>query len=296
MDLNHLIVFVKIVETGSLTKAAVALKQPKSRVSRTLSSLERDLGAELIHRTTRHLQLTDIGRRFFDRCRGPLSGLEEAARDIANCSQEIQGHIRLTAAQDFGNHLMAPIVDEFLGAFPRVSIDLLLTQEPLNLIEQSIDLAIRIGNLKDSSFKALRVAELGMLLVAHPGWVERHTSVNHLDDLEKVDCVGFLPYGQKWTFQNGKEKRTIRIHSRVATNSPDLALQFALDGKGPAILPSFICRKHLQAGSLTGLFRSWKGPAGAVHLVFPYQRQMPPHVRRFADFIVPRIRAQLSPV
>lgn len=291
-DLNHLTVFTKIVETGSLTKAAKTLQQPKSRVSRILSNLERDLGVELIHRTTRHLQLTEIGKRFYERCRGPLTGLEEAARDLEDCTTEVQGHIRVTAAQDFGNTLLAPMIDEFQRSYPKVTMDLLLTQESLNLVEQSIDLAIRLGALKDSGLKAHKVADLNILLVASPVWLEANPTLHQLEDLEKVECLGFLPFGSKWTFQNGREKKVLKITSRLSTNNPELILQFALRAKGPALLPDYLCRSHLQAGSLVPLFKSWKGSSAPIHLVFPYQKQMPQHVRRFADYLIPKIRAQ----
>lgn len=293
-DLNHLGVFVKIVETGSLTKAAQALQQPKSRVSRILANLERDLGVELIHRTTRHLQLTEIGKRFYERCRGPLSGLEEAARDIEDCTQEVQGHIRMTAAQDFGNTLLAPMIDEFQRIYPEVTMDLLLTQDSLNLIEQSIDLAIRLGSLKDSGLKAHKVGELGINLAVSPVWLERNAPLNHLEDLEGVDCLGFIPFQNKWTFHNGKEKKTIKVKSRLSTNNPEVSLQFALRARGPALLPDYLCRSHMQSGALVPLFKTWKGVTAPIHLVFPYQKQMPQHVRRFADFLIPKIKAQFS--
>ncbi|MBX2988369.1 MAG: LysR family transcriptional regulator [Bdellovibrionaceae bacterium] len=295
MDLNHLSVFVKIAETGSLTKAAQALGQPKSRVSRILSSLERDLKVQLIHRTTRHLQLTDIGKRFYEHCKGPLAGLEEAARDLSDCTQEVQGRIRLTAAHDVGAMLLPPIIDDFSRLYPRVEFEIILAQESLNLVRDSIDIAIRIGQLKDSSLKSHRVADLMLILVASPGFLESHPVPNQLSDLGVLPCLGFEAVrGKGWTFTNGREKRTLRVDHAIVANNPEFILKVALRGRGVALLPDILCRDHLQNGKLVHLFRSWHGEPVPINLIFPYQKQMPHHVRRFMDFLLNRLRASLG--
>lgn len=295
LDLNHLTVFAKIVESGNLTRAAKVLDLPKSRVSRILSQLEKDLGVQLIHRTTRNLQLTEIGRQFYERCKGPLAGLEDAARNLCMNSKEIQGRIRLTSAQDFASSLLVGPIDEFSRLYPKVQFDVLLSQEPLDLIRESIDLAIRIGPLKDSGLKAIKVAEVSLILVASPQFLEKWTSMNSIDDLTHTPTLGFEALkGRGWTFRNGREKRTFKIDCSMTTNNPDFNLRLCLRGRGIALLPDYLCQDHLKSGSLVHLFKSWKGESVPISLVYPYQKQMPAHIRRFADFLMARLKAALA--
>lgn len=294
-DLNHLVVFEKIAETGSLTKAAQSLNLPKSRVSRILSSLERDLGVQLIHRTTRHLQLTDLGRRFYSNSQGPLTGLIEAARDLSECNNEIMGLIRMTAAEDFGLSLLPPLIDEFNRLYPKVSFEVVLAQESLNLVQESIDVAVRIGALKDSRMKAQKVGDIQMILVASPEFVETRAPMNQLSDLLNAPCLGFsVTQNRGWTFTNGREKKTLKIEPLISSNNPGFALKLALRGRGIALVPDYLCHDHLKNGQLVHLFRSWRGEQVPVSLVFPYQKQLPPHVRRFADFLIGKLRAAIG--
>lgn len=294
-DLNHLLVFGKIAETGSLTKAAQSLNLPKSRVSRILSSLERDLGVQLIHRTTRHLQLTDLGRRFYNHSQGPLTGLIEAARDLSECNDEIMGLIRMTAAEDFGMALLPGLVDEFTRLYPKVSFEILLAQESLNLVQESIDVAIRIGALKDSRMKAQKIADINLILAASPAFIESRPPMNHLSDLLNVPCIGFSTLQNRgWTFTNGREKKTVKVEPTITSNNPSFALRLALRGRGVALLPDYLCHEPLKGGQLAHLFRSWRSEQVPVSLVFPYQKQLPPHVRRFADFLIGKLRAAIG--
>lgn len=295
LDLNHLVVFTKIVESGNLTRTAHVLGVPKSKVSRILSQLEKDLGVQLIHRTTRHLQLTDMGRRFYEKCQGPLAGLEAAAAHLKENATDIQGRIRLTAAQDLGSTLLPGPLDEFSRLYPKIQFEVILSQESLNLVQESIDVAIRVGELKDSRFKAHKVADVSLILVASPRFLEAQNPPATLSDLTKVPCLGFEALkGRGWVFRNGKEKRSFKIEPAVMTNNPEFNLRLALKGRGVALIPDFICREALQSGSLVHLFKNWKGDSVPISLVFPYQRQMPIHVRRFADFLLTRLKTDLN--
>ncbi|MBX3042014.1 MAG: LysR family transcriptional regulator [Bdellovibrionaceae bacterium] len=295
LDLNHLTVFTKIVESGNLTRTAHVLGVPKSKVSRILSQLERDLGVQLIHRTTRHLQLTDMGQRFYEKCQGPLAGLEAAAAHLRENTDDIQGRIRLTAAQDLGSTLLPGPIDEFSRRYPKIQFQVILSQESLNLVQESIDIAIRVGELKDSRFKAHKIADVSLILVASPRYLETHAPLATLSDLEKAPCLGFEALkGRGWVFRNGKEKRSFKIEPAVMTNNPEFNLKLALKGRGVALLPDYICRESLQSGSLVHLFKNWKGDRVPVSLVFPYQKQMPVHVRKFADFLLSRLKTDLS--
>jgi DNA-binding transcriptional LysR family regulator len=295
IDLNHLTVFAKIVESGSLTKASLALHQPKSRVSRVLSALERDLGLQLVHRTTRHLQLTDIGRRFYEHCKGPLAGLEEATRDLADCAEDVQGVIRLTAPQDMGTSVLPTMIDEFSKMYPKIHFEVVLAQESLNLVSESIDVAIRFGPLKDSSMKAQKVAEISLILVASPNFIETQPPLNQLSDIMNLPCLSFeATKGKAWSFNNGREKRTLKVKHTMIANNPEFLLKMALKHRGVALLPDFLCRDHLQTGALVQLFRTWKSDVVPLSLVFPYQKQLPYHIRRFADFLKIRLQATMG--
>lgn len=295
IDLNHLNVFTKIVESGNLTRAAQILGLPKSRVSRILSQLERDLGVQLIHRTTRHLQTTEIGRQFYERCKTPLTGLEEATAQLTENSKELQGRIRLTAAQDFGSALLAAPIDEFSRLYPNIQFEVILSQESLNLVQESIDIAIRIGRLKDSGLKAHKLAEVSLILVASPLLLEHRPALTQIEDLVNYPCLGFQAFSSRgWTFRNGKEKRTLKVSPDLISNNPEFNLKLAVRGRGIALLPDYICKDHLQSGTLIHLLKNWRGEPVPIHLVFPYQKQMPHHVRRFADFLLTRLKAALD--
>ncbi|HRO67281.1 MAG TPA: LysR family transcriptional regulator [Pseudobdellovibrionaceae bacterium] len=295
LDLNHLTVFMKIVESGNFTRAARALEVPKSKVSRTLSQLEKDLGVQLIHRTTRHFQLTDIGRGFYERCRGPLAGLEAATVDLKESLSEIQGRIRLTSAQDLGSTLLPGPVNEFSRLYPKIQFEVILSQESLNLIRESIDIAVRLGELRDSGCKAHKIGHVSLILVASPQFLESHSSLTDLSDLENAPCLGFEALKSRgWVFRNGKEKRALKILPAVSTNNPEFTLRLALKGLGVALLPDYICRDFLQTGALAHLFKDWKGETVPVSLVFPYRKRMPVHVRKFADFLLARLKSSLD--
>ncbi len=295
IDLNHLAVFAKIAESGSLTKAAQNLGQPKSRVSRILSALEKDLGVQLIHRTTRYLQLTDIGQRFYDHCRGPLAGLEEATRDLSNCTEEIQGKIRITAAQDFGLALLPMMIDEFSRLYPKVFFDVNLSQESLNLVQESIDIAVRFGPLKDSGLKVHKVGDIHLALVATPEFLSSRPPLNQLSDLVEAPCLCFEASRQKgWSFTNGRERKMIKIKPALTSNNPDFLLKMALRSRGVALLPDYLCREALKSGRLVGLFKTWRSEGIQVSLVFPYQKQLPQHLRRFTDFLLHQMGTALG--
>src|SRR5207253_8088426 len=158
IDLNQILIFIKVVETGSFTKAAELLKQPKSRISRRLAALEKSLGTQLIYRTTRQMQLTETGKDYFRRCSPLIQDLENANNAMTTHAEEISGVLRITAPEDYGKMILAPLIDDFIKKHPKVKAEVILSGAYLDLVQESIDIAIRIGNLKDASMKSKRVS------------------------------------------------------------------------------------------------------------------------------------------
>ena len=166
LDLNQIQTFVKLAQAGSFTKAAQILRQPKSRVSRRLAALEKELGVQLIYRTTRQFQLTETGRAFYEKAQGLIAGLEALSAEVSDTTTQIAGVIRITASDDMGVKYLPPILDEFSRLHPQIQFDVVLTQSYVDLVKESIDVALRIGHLKDSSLRAKKVGSLKNIFIA----------------------------------------------------------------------------------------------------------------------------------
>ena len=268
---------------------------PKSRVSRVLAALERDLGVALMHRTTRRVALTDEGRRFLDRCHAPLESIEEAARSLASQGEALRGTIRLTAPQDFGNALLPPILDDFLALHPAVRIEVVLAQDYVDLVQGSIDVAIRIGPLADSRLKVRKIAGTRLSLVASPTFLESAGPFSQLADLVRAPALSLTHQHRRgWVLTNGKARQILRVEPIVVANDPELLLRMALRNRGVALLPDFACEPHLRTGRLTRLFRTWRGEGASIQLVHPYRKSPPAAVGRFGEFLATRLRAAIA--
>lgn len=169
LDLNQIRTFVKLVQSGSFTKAAEVLRQPKSRVSRRLAALEKDLGVQLIYRTTRQFQLTETGRTYYERAQGLIDGLESLSLEVNEATTEVSGVIRVTASDDMGLKYLPIILDEFSKLYPRIRFEIVLSQAYVDLVKESVDVALRIGALKDSSLRVRKVGFLKNILVCDAG-------------------------------------------------------------------------------------------------------------------------------
>lgn len=294
LDLNQIRTFVKLVQLGSFTKAAEVLRQPKSRVSRRLAALERELGVQLIYRTTRQFQLTETGRSFFERAQGLIEGLESLSSEVSESTSEISGLIKVTAADDMGVKYLPLILDEFSRHYPQIRFEVFLSQSFVDLVKDSIDVALRIGPLKDSSLKARRVGYLKNILIATPGLLERFRHWEDVTQLESIPFVGMSNINKVEVFR-GSDGRSLKFKPNVkfTANNPAMLLELALLGKGVALVPEFLCFEHIKSGRLIHVHKNFHGQETPIHIVTPEQKELPIKIKKFTDFLAKRLKELL---
>lgn len=298
IDLNRIQIFTRVVMAGSFTKAALMLGQPKSRISRQISSLEKELGLQLIHRTTRQFQLTEAGRLYYQQIKDHLDEIQSATQGLSRFSEKISGKLRITAPEDIGVILMPKLVQEFLGTYPDVSLELIVTDERLDLINDSIDLAIRVGAGQDSSLVQRKIGHIRFILVGSPQLIDRHGSVPQLESLHQWPCLNFSPRKMsspkkqtQWTLQKGKMTKKINIDPRMSVNNLLILREMAILGQGLAFLPQFMVDEPSQKGHLIHLLKDWSTEGPHLNLTRLPQKVVLPSVRRLSEFLVLRLGA-----
>lgn len=292
LDLNQIMVFVKVVESGSFTKAAEVLNQPKSRLSRRLAALEKSLETQLLYRTTRQMQLTEAGKEYYRKCAPLLQNLQEANTTLTSKSEQLSGTIRVTAPEDFGKMILSHLIDEFLKIHPKVRFDVVLAGAYLDLVKESIDVAVRIGSLKDASLKSKKVLELSSIVVASPAFLEKHGTVSRPEQLREVPCLSFT-FMRKGLWRLLREKHEVRIKTEgsVIANSPEFMYHFALLGRGAALLPPFLCEEALKDGRLVHILKGWASPSVPIHLLTPAQKETSLRTKLFMGFVWERLNS-----
>ena len=293
IDLNQILIFVKVVDTGSFTKAAELLKQPKSRISRRLAALERSLGTQLIYRTTRQMQLTETGKDYYRRCQPLIEDLENANNAMTTHAEELSGILRITAPEDYGKMILTGLIDEFLKKHPKMKIEMVLAGAYLDLVKESIDIAIRIGHLKDASMKSKKISSMLNILVASPSFLEKHATLTKPEQLSKVPCLPFESgtRGGQWRLIRDKHETKVKVQGPVTANSPDFIYHMALLGRGVALIPRFLCERSLISGDLVHIMKGWTSETIPVHLLSPAQKEIPAKTKAFMDFVWEKVNS-----
>jgi DNA-binding transcriptional LysR family regulator len=275
--------FVRIVEKGSLTAAAASLDVSLPSMVRTLAALERDLGVTLLNRTTRRLHLTDEGRQYLERCGTILSQVNEAEAELHARRTAPRGRLAMTAPVLFGRRYVAPIVGEFVSRHPEVRAELLFVDRVVNLIEEGLDAAVRIGRLADSSLVAVPVGQVRRVVCASPAYLRRHGTPRRPEDLRAHRCVRFtgLAPHPEWTFRSGP--RRIVIDSVVSCNQADTAIEACAAGLGVGLFLSYMVAPLARERKLSYVLEEYEIEPQPVHLVYPHSRRLSPTVRAFAD-------------
>ena len=286
MDLNEIYVFSKVVELQSFTKASKFLGIPKSRISRKVSSLERELGIQLLYRTTRQIELTPAGKQYFQRCHKIMDEIDSLNAEITSMSDDISGDICITAPEDMAVRFFPKLTDEFLSMYPRIKFDFYLTGRRVDLIREPVDLALRVGKLQDSTLKIRKVGDIYNIVCATPTFLSLNSSINELTDLEKVHAIGFGELGKvpDWVLTNNKKDLMIKPKCYITTNTIDVMLKFVLDHKGVGLIPAFIARDLIASGELVHLFKGYQTPSIPVQIVTAPQKEIPLKVKRFMEF------------
>ena len=275
-------VFVHIVEAGSLTGAAAVLGMSGPAVVRSLAALERAIGVRLLQRTTRRSSLSDEGREYYERCKRVLAAVDEADTSMSARRSEPHGRLRITAPATYGRMHVAPIVNAFIAKYPAVEVDLLLLDRVVDLIEEGLDAAVRIGELPDSTLVARALGETRRVVCAAPAYLRRAGIPKTPADLQAHRCIVFsgLAAANEWSF--GAKRQRVAVRPVLRTNQVDAALDACIRGLGCGQFLSYQVEAALREGKLKRLLKEYEPPPLPIHLVYPHARPSP-NVRVFIE-------------
>jgi DNA-binding transcriptional LysR family regulator len=289
MDLNEILIFARVVQSGSFVAASAKLGMPKSTVSRKVAELEKRLNARLLQRTTRRLSLTDVGRTYFDYCARIVGEIENAERAVGSLQDKPRGPLRMTAGPNVP--FLVPIISDFLKRNPEVHFELVSTTRAVDLIEERIDLGIRAGTLADSSLVARALGRVTWFLVATPAYLKKHGRPKSPEDLEKHPFLyfgaGLENVGPRLE-KNGKTNH-VMLSPRMTANDMEIVQRMANDGLGIGLLPAFLCVEELRARKLERVLPEWNAPTVPVWAVYPSTRHLSTTVRMFLDHLQSRM-------
>jgi DNA-binding transcriptional LysR family regulator len=289
---DELVVFTTILDAGSLAGAARRLRRSPPAVTRSLAALEARVGARLLQRTTRQLTPTASGQRLASRARQLLADYDQAVGSVKeNRETPLHGLLRITAPALFGRWHIGPLVSSFLDAHPGIRVELVLTNRALDLIEEGLDVAIRIGSLSRAGLVARRVGQVRMVLCASPAYIARRGRPRVPKDLMKHDIVHNRnrPSAVEWRFRLSGRDHVVRPTPRLVTTEVEALLDAVRAGRGIGRTLSYQVAEDFASGSLVRLMREFEPPALPVHVVVPTERQMPRSVRAFLDHAIPAL-------
>jgi DNA-binding transcriptional LysR family regulator len=290
-------VFVAVAEANGFAQAGTRLRMSPPAVTRTVAALEDRLGTRLLNRTTRRVGLTEAGARYLESARRLLGEIEAAERDAAGEAAAPTGHLTVTSSATFGRMHVVPIVAAFLEAEPRVTVSVLMIERLVNLVEEGIDLAVRIAALPDSSLVAHRVGETRRILVASPDYLARRGTPGCPDELKAHDVVAFnnlLPRNEWRHIAGDGRPASVTLSPRLTVNDAAAALAAAERGEGIAIALSYMVAQPLAEGRLRPVLERYAPPSLPVQIVYPQARLLAPKIRAFVDFAAPRLRRRLT--
>ncbi|HEX2827739.1 MAG TPA: LysR family transcriptional regulator [Burkholderiales bacterium] len=288
--------FAAIVDRGSLTAAADALNASLPTVVRTLAALEKELGVRLLNRTTRRIALTEEGRYYLERCRRVLAEIDEAELGLSAQQKEPSGTLSVTASVMFGRMHLAPAVTAFLKQFPATRVEMLLLDRVVSLVEEGIDVGVRIGALSDSSLIAIPVGKVRRIVCASPALLKRVGTPKHPKELASLDCIGFtgLANGPQWSFvENG---RTVAVPAKtvLTCNQAYASMDACAAGLGFGVFLSYMIRPLEREKQLKVVLAEFEPPALPVNVVYPHGRLVSTRVRAFLDSLAKQLPKALA--
>ncbi|MEZ2128920.1 MULTISPECIES: LysR substrate-binding domain-containing protein [unclassified Sinorhizobium] len=293
-DLNDIAVFVKVAQFESFSRAARALGMPVSTVSRKVTALEEQLGVTLLQRTTRKLSLTAQGRAYFNQCSEPLNQLYDAERVLTHTQKQPEGLLRITGPVIMGQEIFYEFLSNFMKIYPRIQVDLFITNLFLDLIAENIDVAIRFGELQDSTIIAQRIGKSLRYLVASPDYLRNRELPAKPEDLHHHQCV--LLNGRnneaEWSLVSGKKSIKVAVSGPISTRDFQSVSDFTYRGHGIGFLPSTYCDDGIASGKLVRLLPEWSSADLFVHAVYPTRRFLPSKLQVFLE----ELKAWKSPL
>lgn len=285
MEISELKAFVKVVQSGSFTRAADTLETQKSYLSRVVTGLERKLGVRLLERSTRSMHLTEIGRAVYERAIGILGAVDDTERIAAQLNAEPRGTLKLTCGTEFGMIAVSGWIDRYLQVYPQVSVEADFTGRLLDLVHEGFDLAIRIGELADSRLAARRLGTLSYGLFASPAYLKRQPRPRHPADLRNHRQLVFHAggHGGGWRLTRGTEQVKVEVSARLRVNNSFAVRDAAVAGLGVAQLPDRVAQPAVESGALVRVLPQWRPNTVPVSAVFASNRYLSAKVRAFVD-------------
>jgi LysR family transcriptional regulator for bpeEF and oprC len=290
MDLLKSIdVFREVCTQMGFSQAADRLNLVPSAVSRQVGELEKHLGVRLLQRTTRSISLTDEGRRYLEK----MDAVSHSVRELWQLSPDegrIGGHIRLTAPPLFAAQFLTDALDAFMGEYPHVSVSTTMVNRDVDLIEEGYDIALRVGNLKDSNLVARVIGKFSLCVVASPGYIKTHAALEHPRDLAKHNCLinTLTKSPRRWRFQQGKRKFTVKVDGAYEANDDIMLRRFAASGSGVAWLPYYFVREQIASGELSPLLGAFMPEPLPICIIYPSRQLLSPAKRTLIDHLVER--------
>ncbi|ARQ12029.1 LysR family transcriptional regulator protein [Rhizobium etli] len=289
--LDAMRVLLAVVDAGSLSAGSRKLNAPLPSVSRKVADLERYLGTNLIIRTSRNLQLTDAGRDYVEAARKIIADLEEVERRASGEYQMPRGLLTITMPIEFGHRYVLPIALDFVNRHPEVMLNILSLDRSVHLVNEQVDVAIRLGELIDSSLYAVKAGEFRLLTCASPAYLERHGIPQHPTELVNHDGIMFHKRSFFWSFEMEGKRLEVMPRSRIEVNTAANCVAAALNGVGIARLFDYQVPEEVSSGALVQILKGYDGEPKPIHIVYTRQGLLALKVRAFIDWALPRLRA-----
>jgi DNA-binding transcriptional LysR family regulator len=282
--------FTKVVQHNSFAAAARDLRLSRSAVSKYVIELEEELGVQLLSRTTRSVTPTENGQAYYERCLVILADLEKADLAAARSQAEVRGLLRVNAPMSFGTLHLARAVADFMEKYPELRIQLILSDQQIDAVQEGFDMTLRIADLPSSSMIARKIAPAHRAICASPTYLAQHGIPQHPNDLREHACLtyGHLATGNQWKLTGPDGDHWIAIPWTLCTNNAEVLRDAAVGGRGVALLPTFIAGADIQQGRLTTILTRYKSPEISIYAIYPETRHLSPKVRVFIDFLVER--------
>jgi DNA-binding transcriptional LysR family regulator len=288
--LASIMAFTQVVQRGSFAAAARELRLSRSAVSKYVIELEQELGVQLLSRTTRSVRPTENGQAYYERCTAILAELEEADLAVTRLQSEPRGLLRVNAPMSFGTLHLGRAVADFMERHPQVQIQLILSDQQVDPVQEGFDITLRIADLPSSSLIARRIAPARRVICAAPSYLARRGTPRHPDELRNHDCLtyGHLATGNQWKLTGPDGDHWIPISWTLCTNNAEVLRDAAVKGRGIALLPTFIAGADLRQGSLQSILSDYRAPEISIYAIYPETRHLSAKVRLFIDFLIER--------
>jgi DNA-binding transcriptional LysR family regulator len=282
--------FVKVVELGSFSEAGRQLRLSRSAVSKYVAELEQSLGVQLLHRTTRHASPNENGQVYFERALSILADLDAADQAVAHLQSTPRGLLRVNAPMSFGTLQLGSAIADFMGHYPELQIQLVLSDDLVDPVENGYDVTLRIAELESSSLIARKILPIDRLICASPGYLEKHGTPRHPSELRNHASLtyGFLLTGNQWKLTGEDGDHWVQPSWLLCVNNAEVLRDAAISGRGIALLPTFIAGEALRKGLLRSFLDDYKAPPLTLYAIYPPTRHLAVKVRLFIDFLVER--------